>query len=195
MRLRVAAIVLAALVVGGLAMMLFGRYDSGFERRSGGPLACDDCDRTALGIPVRRYQPASFGPLTLDNPGSRPATLEAVRLLDTDPGFDLLDVLVVEPDGTAPLIAVDVGFPPLQPGGVTHPVAGFTIEPTKSPEQFIQILIGATITTRGTVGARRMAVDYRVGRMRYRAVYPYSIWLCTRDETPPAGCTDPDSED
>jgi hypothetical protein len=190
MRRRVAVIVGGALMVA-IATMLVGHYDGGFERRSGGPLACGDCDRAALGIPVRLDQAASFGSLTLRNPGSRAATLEAVRLLDVDPGFELIDVLVVEPNGTTPLIAVDVGFPPQEPGGATHPVAGYTVEPTKSPEQFVQILVGATITTRGMVGARRMAVDYRVGRMRYRAVYPYSIWLCTHLDIPAGGCTGP----
>lgn len=191
MRRRVAVIVGATLLVV-IAAVFVGRHDSGFERGSGGPLACADCGRAAMGIPVRRDQAASFGPLTLRNPGSQAAILEAVRLLDVDRGFDLIDVLVVEPDGTAPLVAVDVGFPPEKPGGVTHAVAGYTVVPSERAEQFIQILVGATITTRGMVGARRMAVDYRIGRMRYRAVYPYSLWLCTHRDVPAGGCTDPD---
>ena len=145
-----------------------------------------------MGIPVRRHQAASFGPLTLHNPGSRPAILEAVHLLDVDPGLDVIDVMVVEPDGTAPLVAVDVGFPPQKPGGTMYPVAGYTLAPAQSPEQFVQILVGATITRRGMVGARRMAVDYRIGRMRYRAVYRYSIWLCAERDVPEPGCGAPD---
>lgn len=180
----------AIVLVGLVAVALLSHVDSS-GRQTGGPLACDACDRTATSILVRRGERASFGPLALSNDGSRPATLEAVRLLGVDPGFEFVGALVVEPDGTG-LIGVDLGYPPDDPGGKTAPVAGYLVEPARGPEDFVQILIGATITGRGRYGARRIAVDYRVGTARYRAVFDDSLWLCTHLDVPADGCTNPD---
>jgi hypothetical protein len=181
-------VALAALAV---VAVLLGNHVNGSGRRTGGPLACADCDRTATSILVRRGQRASFGLLGLSNHGSRPATLEAVRLLDADPAFELVGTLVVEPDGTGS-IGVVLGFPPADPGGRVVDVAGYVIQPARSAEDFVQILVGATITKRGRHGARQIAVDYRVGGRPYRAVFDNSLWLCTHGDVPDDGCTNPD---
>lgn len=184
-------VVSAAIVLVGLVALALLNHVESSGRQAGGPLACDDCDQTATSILVRRGERASFGSLALSNTGSRPATLEAVRLLDVDPGFELVGALVVEPDGTG-LIGVDLGYPPGDPGGKTARVAGYVVKPARGPHDFVQVLIGATITARGRYGARRIAVDYRVGTARYRAVFDDSLWLCTHLDVPEDGCTNPD---
>lgn len=184
-------VVSAAIVLIGLAAVALLTHVDPSGRQTGGPLACDDCDRTATSILVRQGERASFGPVALSNNGTRPATLEGVRLLDVDPGFEFVGALVVEPDGTG-LVGVDVGYPPDDPGGKTTPVAGYVVDPAQGPEDFVQVLIGATITGRGRYGARRIAVDYRVGIARYRAVFDDSLWLCTHRDVPEDGCTNPD---
>jgi hypothetical protein len=98
---RVVTIALAAaLLVVAAAGAVYLAHHHASERRVGGPLDCDDCGRTAMGIEVRVGQPASFGLLALQNSGVRSAILEAVRLLDVDPGLEVIDMLVDQsPDG------------------------------------------------------------------------------------------------
>jgi hypothetical protein len=188
MRRPAVVVLAAALVAVATTTAVYVSHREDGARRSGGPLACGDCGRTAYGIPMRLGQPASFGILTLQNTGLRPAILEAIHLLDADPALDVIDMLVVEPDGSSPLIAVDTGLPPPSPGGTTFRVAGYAVAPSSGPPDFVQVLIVATIRKRGMAGGRGLAVDYRVNGRRYRAVYPYSIWLCTHGDEPKRRC-------
>ena len=117
--------------------------------------------------------------------------VERVELVDVDPGLNVVGMLVVEPDGQHPLVGGDHGFPPREPGGTTHPVRGYRLSPARSRADFVQILIGLRLTARGRAGARKIAVDYRVGRVPYRAIFDHAIWLCA-DRRTDEQCIDPD---
>ena len=163
---RAITIVLMLLAMSAGAAWLVGR--SGYVVRvDGGPLACDVCDETFVGAPTRMNHAESFGSVTLENRGSSPARLEAVRLVQADDEIDLVGALVVVPSGEEPLIGSQRGYPPRQPGGTTHRVEGF-----------VQILIGARIRRNGHFGFRGVAVDYRVGWRRYTAVFEHGLGLC-----------------
>ncbi len=165
---------------------------SGAGRRAGGPLACprDECGRSATGGPVNVGSSASFGPLTLRNDTDEPMTLERVELLDVDPGLQLIGVIVVEPDGRHPLVGSARGYPPSQPGGTTRRVQGYRLEPAESNADFVQILVGLRLRASHRAGARKIAVDYRVGEAQYRAIFDHSMWLCPNPPDP-NGCIDP----
>jgi hypothetical protein len=174
----------ATAVLGGLVVLkpeLLGR-------RTGGPLACDGCSRTATGVPAAVAQAVSMGPLYLRNEGDQPATLERVELLDVDPGLEVVGMVVVKPSGRG-VVGAAYGYPPRDPRGSLHPVRGYELPPAKSNSDYVQVLIGIKRESPGRVGARRIAVDYRVGDVPYRAYFDYSMWLC-RDRD--ADCIDPD---
>jgi hypothetical protein len=160
-------------------------------RRSGGPLACSDCGRTATGAPARVGQAFSMGPLTLRNTSRKTVTLERVQLVDVDPGLELVGVLVVEPDGRHPLVGGGRGYPPREPGGTTHPVPDYVLVPTTANGRFVQILVGIRLGSPGRAGSRGIAVDYRADGVPYRATFDDSLWLCT-DPDERDGCIDPD---
>ena len=179
-----------ALVVGPLVM--YAKQQSELlGRRTGGPLACKECGRSATAAPAKLGEPVSMGPLTLRNKGVRPVTLEQVELLDVDSGLDIIDMLVVEPDGRHPLIGGVHGFPPPEPGGTIHDVRGYELAPAQSRADVVQVLFGLRLGSPGRAGARRIAVDYRAGAVRYRAYFDHSMWLCTRRVDREEGCVDP----
>ena len=184
--------VLVILVVGASAALI-DLKPALLGRRAGGPLACQDsdCGRSATGGPVKVGSSASFGPLALRNDGDETVTLEKVELLDVDPGLEVIEVMVVEPDGRHPLVGSARGFPPTEPGGSTHPVTGYELAPAKSNADFVQILVGLRLLSPDRAGARRIAVDYRAGGVPYRAIFEDSMWLCS-DPDDPNGCIDPD---
>ena len=112
-----------------------------------------------------------------------PMTLERVELLDVDPGLQLIGVIVVEPDGRHPLVGSARGYPPSEPGGTTRRVQGYRLEPAESNADFVQILVGLRLRASHRAGARKIAVDYRVGEAQYRDFFtsggrhvtPYAI--------------------
>jgi hypothetical protein len=116
-------------------------------------------------------------------------TLERVELLDVDRGLGMVGMLVVEPDGRGGLVGSGYGFPPRKPGGTTYPVRGYELAPAQSNGDFVQVLIGIRLEAADRAGARRIAVDYRVGDVPYRATFDHSMWLCT---DPDDRCIDPD---
>jgi hypothetical protein len=132
-----------------------------------------------------------MGPLTLSNEGEEVATIERVELLDVDPGLRLVGMVVVEPSGRGAVGAAR-GYPPRDPRGSLHPVRGYELAPGQSNSDFIQVLIGVKLTSPVRAGARRIAVDYRVGDVKYRAYFDHSIWLCTWQISETGDCIDPD---
>ena len=131
-----------------------------------------------------------MGPLTLRNEGEDTATIERVQLLDVDPGLGVVGMIVVEPAGRG-LVGSAYGYPPRKPGGTLRPVRGYELAPARSNSDFVQVLIGIRLERAGRAGARRIAVDYRVGDVPYRATFDHSMWLCT-DPNDPEGCIDPE---
>lgn len=191
---RRSLIVIAAtvLVLGLAAGVLVAQRSELWGRRTGGPLACHGCGRSATAAPARVGEPVSMGPLTLRNASDATVTLQRVALLDVDPGLELIDSVVVQPDGRHPLTGGVRGYPPPEPGGTTHAVRGYTLEPAKSSADFVQILFGLRLTRPVRAGARRIAVDYRVGRVPFRAYFDHSMWLCTWRISEEGACIDPD---
>lgn len=176
---RVAIGAAGVLVAVASALVIVELHPSVLGRRSGGPLACQDCGRSATALPVNIGKPVSMGPLALRNEGDADATLERVQLLGVDRGLALIGIVVVEPDGRHPLVGAGPGFPPTEPGGTTHPIRGYVLPPAKTNANYVQILFGLRLTAPGRAGARRIAVDYRVGDVPYRAYFDHSMWLCT----------------
>ena len=176
----VIALVAGVLVLVAAAAVFSAQKPETLGRRSGGPLACDDCGRSATGLPVRVGEPVSMGPLTLRNETADPITIERVRLLDVDPALERVGSLVVEPDGRHPLIGSARGYPPGEAGGATRAVSGYELAPASSRADYVQILFGLRLTSPGRAGARRIAVDYRVSDVPYRATFDHSMWLCTQ---------------
>ena len=179
------------MVVVGAAAALVELSPEVFGRRTGGPLACEGCGRTATAGPAEIGEVVSMGPLTLENEGSETVTLERIELMDVDRGLEFVGTLVVEPDGRSPLVGSGYGFPPRKPGGTTHSVRGYVLPPATKGNRFVQILVGIRLKTPGIAGARRMVVYYRAGDVPYRAFYDHSVWLCT-DPGPSPRCIDPD---
>lgn len=173
------AVLVGTLVLLGVTAVLVTRKPELLGRRTGGPLACADCGRSATGLPVRVGAPVSIGPLTLRNETGDQVVIERVQLLDVDKGLEQVGTLVVEPDGRHPLVGSARGYPPTEPGGATKAVRGYVLPPEPSRESYVQILFGLRLTTPGRAGARRIAVDYRVGDVPYRAYFDHSMWLCT----------------
>jgi hypothetical protein len=166
------------LAVGAAVALVHG--DPGHPaRRTGGPLACEDCGRSATAVPVHIGEPVSMGPLFLRNETDKSIRIERVELLGVDAGLELIGLLAVEPDGRHPLVGGDRGFPPPGSGGFRHPVPGYELAPARTRAAVVQILFGLRLTTPGRAGARRIAVDYRVGDVPYRAYFDHSMWLCT----------------
>ena len=190
-RRRWIALSAAALLLLAAGLSLLEWHPQLFGRRSGGPLACRECGRTATGAPVRVGQLVSMGPLRLRNQGEETVTVERVELIDIDPGLDVVGMVVVEPDGRHPLVGGDHGYPPREPGGITHPVSGYRLPPARSRADFVQILVGLRLSARGRAGARKIAVDYRVGRVPYRAIFDHAMWLCA-DRKADEQCIDRD---
>jgi hypothetical protein len=191
-RLSLVVLVAALLVValaGGVLVALRSELSG---RRTGGPLACHGCGRSATAAPARVGEPVSMGPLTLRNESDATVTLERVALLDVDPGLELIDNVVVQPDGRHPLVGGVHGYPPPEPGGTTHAVRGYKLEPARSRADVVQVLFGLRLTRPARAGARRIAVDYRVGRVPYRAYFDHSMWLCTWRISEEGACIDPD---
>ena len=108
-----------------------------------------------------------MGPLFLRNETDKSIRIERVELLG------------VEPDGRHPFVGGDRGFPPPGSGGMRHTVPGYQLAPADSKAEVVQILFGLRLTAPGRAGARRIAVDYRVGDVPYRAYFDHSMWLCT----------------
>lgn len=163
-------------------------------RTNGGPLACPsrgECGRSATGLPLELGASASIGPLVLRNEGDTTVTLERVELLDIDSGLELIGTLVVEPDGIHPLVGSALGYPPPEPGGSTHSVRNYRLEPAETEADYVQVLFGLRIRSPGRAGARRIAVDYRAGDRPYRAYFDHSMWLCTARFEREEGCIDP----
>jgi hypothetical protein len=129
-----------------------------------------------------------MGPLTLSNEGDEVATLERVELLDVDPGLQVVGMVVVKPYGRG-IVGSAYGYPPRDPRGSLHRVSGYELAPARSHSDVVQVLVGIKLTSPGRAGARRIAVDYRVGDSKYRAYFDHSMWLCT---DPDADCIDPD---
>jgi len=172
-----AAGVLVAVAASALAIVEL--HPGVLGRRIGGPLACPDCGRSATALPVNIGKPVSMGPLPLRNEGDRDVTLERVELVGVDRALALIGMVVVEPDGRHPLVGAGPGFPPAEPGGTIHPVRGYVLPPAQTNANYVQILFGLRLTAPGRAGARRIAVDYRVGDVPYRAYFDHSMWLCT----------------
>jgi hypothetical protein len=166
------------LAVGAAVALVHG--DPGHPaRRTGGPLACEDCGRSATAVPVHIGEPVSMGPLFLRNETDKSIRIERVELLGVDPGLELIGLLAVEPDGRHPFVGGDRGFPPPGSSGTRHAVPGYQLAPAHSKAEVVQILFGLRLTRPGRAGARRIAVDYRVGDVPYRAYFDHSMWLCT----------------
>ncbi len=71
------------------------------------------------------------------------------------------------------------GFRPRSRRGRIHPIRGYVLPPAKTNADYVQILFGLRLEAPGRAGARRIAVDYRVGDVPYRAYFDHSMWLCT----------------
>ena len=120
-----------------------------------------------------------MGPLLLRNETDKSIRIERVELVGVDAGLDVIGLMAVEPDGRHPLVGGDRGFPPPGSGGIRHAVRGYELAPARSKRDVVQILFGLRLEAPGRAGARRIAVDYRVGDVRYRAYFDHSMWLCT----------------
>ena len=183
----------ATTVVTGLGLLVLHAHPEVLGRRSGGPLACQTgkCGRSGTGVPVHVGGSASIGPIALRNEGEATLTLERIELLDVDPGLEVIDVVLIEPDGRHPPVGARQGFPPPHLGP-THAVHGFELAPAVSNSDFVQVLFGLRLRTAGRAGSRRIAVDYRVGRKPYRAYFDDAMWLCTWALSRRGECIDPD---
>ena len=84
-RLSLVVLVAALLVVALAGGVLVALRSELSDRRTGGPLACHGCGRSATAAPARVGEPVSMGPLTLRNESDATVTLERVALLDVDP--------------------------------------------------------------------------------------------------------------
>ena len=171
-RLAVAVFAPLALVAG--AAWFAGRSgESG--RAVGGPLACLSCAEERSSIPARRNAPVSFGLVALVNRGSKPAVLEGVHALNRTPGMEVVRALVSRPRG----IGLVHGYPEPDAANPLRPVAGFVVPPDGTDQAAFQVILVLRIAQDGRAWFRHVAVDYRVGDRKYRAVFPESVALCT----------------
>jgi len=174
------AVALAALAAGAaivLALLLRNRAAD----LAPGPLACPDaCPRLALAFPVDVHRPFTYGLLLLRNRGRAPAVLERVRPGELTPGMRLVGAVVVPVARNPWHVTADdhARFPPANLVGRVRALAGYAVAPTRGPGDALEVLLGFVLTRAGRFGFRDLAVEYRVGERRYRAVFPYRLRVC-----------------
>jgi hypothetical protein len=186
--IAVLCVSLAFIAVG--AALIVGRSDAS-GRTMGGPLACQGCGGGTGAMPVSVGERVSFGLVYLRNHGSAPAVLERVRVLNATPGLVVLGALAVElSEGGS--VGVSREFPPRDPRGRVHRLRGYTINRTHGKEETSQVIVGLTVARNGEFSFHHIAVDYRVGKQRYRAIFHESLGLCAPRNTAKEQCPEPD---
>ena len=187
MRHSLIAIVVTLLVLVAAAAVHVTRSDDE-TRAEGGPLACDDCAAHASSIPAPLNVPVSFGLIFLRNEGTHPATLERVRLLDMQPGIEMVGSSVVRPTGRVGLL---VGYPPADPRSPVRRLRGFVVPPAGPEQRTFQVVLGVRLTRYGRSFFRHVEIDYRVDGALYRAVFRTSLAICASRQDAYPDCDTP----
>ena len=182
---------MAAALLGSAAVIGVADRTALHGRKTGGPLSCPECGRTEAGVPVRVGLPVSYGAVHLTNNGSEPAVLERVSLLDADPAMKLVGVMILD-IGREPAVGLALGYPPKRARGTSHSVTGYTLPPPNEAYLGVLVVVGAKVTANGRHRFRRIAVDYRVRRRRYRALFDSSLVLCAPPSISTSECAGAD---
>jgi hypothetical protein len=171
-RLAAAAGLLAVLAGGGVGAWLALRPAAGVA--SGGPLA-PSSDRSFLstGTPANVRERISYGLLVLRGANARDVRLDRVELVAPEHGLRMIGSYV-QPVDLGRGIAVAYGFPPPRPGPGRKPVADYVLGPAAK----VRVMIGLTVTRRGSFAFHGIALSYRANGRRYRTTFPLAGRLC-----------------
>ena len=190
-RRSIVGIGMAAALLGSAAVIGIVDRTAVHGRKTGGPLSCTECGRTEAGVPVTVGLPVSYGAVHLTNNVSEPAVLERVSLLDADPAMKLVGVMILD-IGREPAVGLALGYPPKRARGTTHSVTGYTLPPPHEAFLGVRVVVGAKVIANGRHRFRRIAVDYRVRRRRYRALFDSSLVLCAPPSISTSECAGAD---
>jgi hypothetical protein len=154
-----------------------------FTRGSGpsaGPLACRNCGWNGLAFPVDPNVPFTYGLLTIRNESDEDAVLDRVVPLDTTSGLRVVgEVALRTRDNPWNITASDHHrFPPPNVTDVVRPLRGYRIPPAAAKSDLHEVMLGLAVPGPGEFAFHHLAVEYHVGKKRYRAIYPFGLRVC-----------------
>jgi hypothetical protein len=122
---------------------------------------------------------SGFGHAAVINRGTKPAVLDAIRLVDATPGLEVVSTHIAglkRKDG-------GVSFTDVWPSSEfsdLHPVAGFVVPPSTEPgaDRGVELVFRLRTRKPGIYETRSVAVDYEVGGSKHQATVPIATRLC-----------------
>jgi hypothetical protein len=150
----------------------FGRAS---EVHRGGPLACPECAREGVSMPIDTGKPLTHGILLLRNRGTKAARVTAVHLDGRRGPIEVIGTLA-SPVGPHGVAAIMPGFPPR---GWVLPDARRAVGYVIEPGRVVEVLIGLRLMQSGVAGYHAITIDYVVDGSRYRATFNEQMAACS----------------
>lgn len=151
------------------------------SRRADGPL--DSGSRTGAAQPVDRRHKFAFGWIVLRNRSRTDAVLERVRLVRRSAGLHVHRVYAAGERRGVEYVGTSRRWPPPEIDlEAFKRVRGFVVRgrdtEVTEPVAGTAITVVMTARRRGRLGFEGVAIDYRVGKRRYREVFPHFFYAC-----------------